>query len=519
MAVNSPIDINAMAASVYNTVMQLQQSATEMVGLDVLWCRALPYENSEDVIVQEYTLSNVDCPKPLKVICDKTDYQAGTFTFGALGIDFDTDLSISINLPDWEAVYGKNTMPQKGDILIIKLINRAYEVSSSQVVYTLTSMPTSYKCVLRKYQRQASRRETEDFRISIDELTVSQDELFGDAISKEVADAAVEVETSYNNTTYVDPIKDYDIGSVITERITGYKNNIITDAYYDFSKAKVNIKYHVDAVYDKDDIEANHWIFSAWFRINGFNKNDEGIIKFPTIYSKEKSYWYFEISQSAITLHPGDNLTVTRGNMISLNATVESRECDTGYVLRVAVSDVFKTNKKLTNWWASGIWKAQKNVSYDIFSGYSGEDNIYNFNISDNEITIRFGNILKTYKFDKSPNYNNWHYIAADISSGELRIIIIEDQRNENTNKVKQIKIIDKTDIITADSFNIDYFAITNKNTPLNIANIRLYENKYSINDTYKVDMYSQVTRNAGKLILVDTPKAANNMRFISPIK
>ena len=55
--INSPIDMNAMAASVYNTVMQLQQSATQMVGLDVLWCRALPYENSEDVIVQEYTLS------------------------------------------------------------------------------------------------------------------------------------------------------------------------------------------------------------------------------------------------------------------------------------------------------------------------------------------------------------------------------------------------------------------------------------------------------------------------------
>ena len=34
--INSPIDMNAMAASVYNTVMQLQQSATQMVGLDVL---------------------------------------------------------------------------------------------------------------------------------------------------------------------------------------------------------------------------------------------------------------------------------------------------------------------------------------------------------------------------------------------------------------------------------------------------------------------------------------------------
>jgi hypothetical protein len=51
------------------------------------------------------------------------------------------------------------------------------------------------------------------------------------------------------------------------------------------------------------------------------------------------------------------------------------------------------------------------------------------------------------------------------------------------------------------------------------MCNIRLYENKYSIGDTYKVDMYSQITRNASKLILVDTPNAANKMRFISPIK
>jgi hypothetical protein len=56
-----------------------------------------------------------------------------------------------------------------------------------------------------------------------------------------------------------------------------------------------------------------------------------------------------------------------------------------------------------------------------------------------------------------------------------------------------------------------------NKN--VHMCNIRLYENKYSIGDTYKVDMYSQITRNASKLILVDTPNTANKMRFISPIK
>jgi hypothetical protein len=57
-------------------------------------------------------------------------------------------------------------------------------------------------------------------------------------------------------------------------------------------------------------------------------------------------------------LHPGDEIILSRGNMISVKATVEPRECDFVYVLRIALSDVLKINKKLTNWWSTGIWKA-----------------------------------------------------------------------------------------------------------------------------------------------------------------
>jgi hypothetical protein len=38
------------------------------------------------------------------------------------------------------------------------------------------------------------------------------------------------------------------------------------------------------------------------------------------------------------------------------------------------------------------------------------------------------------------------------------------------------------------------------------MCNIRLYESEYSMDDNYKLDMYSHVTRNASKLILVDNP-------------
>ena len=67
---------------------------------------------------------------------------------------------------------------------------------------------------------------------------------------------------------------------------------------------------------------------------------------------------------------------------------------------------------------------------------------------------------------------------------------------------------------INIKTFSIDSAALNNARLEFNMTNIRLFENEYEFGDTYKQDMYSQVVRNASKLILVDTPKAPNNMSF-----
>lgn len=58
------LNIQEMAASAYNILTQIQNSAAEIIGLDALWCRATPEPNSEDVVLQEYTLTNIglECP-------------------------------------------------------------------------------------------------------------------------------------------------------------------------------------------------------------------------------------------------------------------------------------------------------------------------------------------------------------------------------------------------------------------------------------------------------------------------
>ena len=92
-------------------------------------------------------------------------------------------------------------------------LHKIYEVGSSTVVYAIQSMPTHYKLSLTKYTPTASRRENPDLKQSLEEMTVSQEDLFGDIISQEVADTVAEVETSLQQTSYVSPQKDFDNSS------------------------------------------------------------------------------------------------------------------------------------------------------------------------------------------------------------------------------------------------------------------------------------------------------------------
>ena len=84
------LNINDMAQSAYSIIQNLQQQATQLVGLDALYFRATPQSNSEDaVIFQEYTLYNVeDCGHQIKIMMQDSNYQPGDYTVGLFGVDY-----------------------------------------------------------------------------------------------------------------------------------------------------------------------------------------------------------------------------------------------------------------------------------------------------------------------------------------------------------------------------------------------------------------------------------------------
>ena len=507
------LNLQETAASIYQTILDLNQSVTQMIGLDAIWCRLLPYDNGEDVIVQEYTLHQYECPKNIKVVSNNTNFNVGNFTIDLFGIKQAESLEIGIDVETWKAVYGENTMPQKGDFILIQLLHRPYEVVSSTPVHTIGQKITSWKCMLGEWKHAASRAESEDFRISIDELTNAQDRLFGDTISKEVADAVNDVETAYNTTTYVDPFKDFDMNSIIVEDVFGRDRNLISAAYYAFEKANKPITYKVEAVYDTA-VKENIWIYSCWFKGNGKSNSYSAKIELQT---KDSDYWYFNINTKT-KLEYGQKVTLVRGTQIILNGEVDTDGCDNKWVIKIPTPECLSINKKFPKFWESGIWKLKTKIEYNLLTLKNNGNIIVKFDITtDNCINIKFNDIQKVINI-KNLKLELWNYIAFEITPKNIRIVIL-DTITDTVGHTHDNTIMDEKIPINIKTFSIDSAALNNARLEFNMTNIRLFENEYEFGDAYKQDMYSQVVRNASKLILVDTPKSANDMSFVSPIR
>lgn len=399
-------------------------------------------------------------------------------------------------------------------------------MKSSQVMYTIASMPTYFKLQCTKYNPTASRRETEEFRLSIDELTTSEALLFGEEISQEVADVVVANETGYQNTTYVDPMKDCDLDCIANEALIGPGNITISNGFYDMYIAEKPVTYHVSAFYDNETTRP-HWIFTTWFRHEEDSTSREHTLKVFKFFTKDDKYWYFNIFSTTTKFSAGDQITLMRGNLIKIDGEIVELPNDCDYtvcddlVFRVKASEMNRTSRKLTDWWKSGIFKIKKDTKLDLIKSDTG-----NFDITVNATTgtyeVKFGNTKKTFTPKKSIDLTKWTYLCMDITSSTMRVIIhtLEDNFT-NTSEYRTIERHNQEYKMVPNSgyFDFNELKIDSAGKHLNICNIRLYENEFPVEETYQQDMLSMITRNASKLILVDSPNLPNEAKFITPVR
>ncbi len=491
------LDLNQIAQSFYETALNLNQTAVNTVGLDVKWCRSVPYENSEDVILQEYTLLNVECPRDIKIVTSKTDYNPGALQVDFFGINYEAPMEISITLQSWKEVYGSGSQPQKDDIVYIPLLNKLYQVATATVDYGWAEQPTGFKCQLVKYNPHASRRESEDMIQSIEDMTVSQERLFGEEISKHIADLTDPEQFDSTISTYIEPYKDFEMDTIITEDLV-IDGHITSRSHYNFAKSTKPVKYLMAI----DNDTKHSWrLFTCWFRL----KND--IVKYNNIniielYNKNKTYWQIKV-ETAAEFNQGDKITIIRGKNIAVSATVNSKHKNL-YLFDIKTSDALKLSKFVTNWWKIKGYTVISTYKFNLISSDS-----FNVNIRNNKLYID-----DTF-YDCNFNVDEWYYLSIqrNLKSEEVRIYHINpDNKFEEWYKQTVNKNI-------ADFANNNFY-LDNIKIDFDLTNIRYYMTTRKTTLAHiKEDALSRFTKSNSLSILLDNAEIPNKLSYIGESK
>lgn len=512
----NPVNINDMVSSIYGTVQQLNQAISDTIGVDAAWCRAIPYENSEDVIFGEYTLLNVDCPKMIKAVVNNSDYNPGNLKVDLFGTDYEQPLELSIEMQTWKSTFGNDTMPQRGDICFIQLFNKLYEVVSSTPKYTMNK-PTTYTAQLKKYNPVASRRESEEMINAIDDMTNNVVGLFGQTITNEIVDANDALQTDSKIQTYVDPVVELDVNGIVQERLA-VDSNIVSESYYDFNKTEKNIIASVDNY----SFEPNsRWLFSCWFKteniettyqeitsIERYSQNVRGVTYLLTIKSKAKKDM----------IEPGTSVEINRGDLIKVAGTI-TRVSGNRYVFEVPTKEVNRANKKLTDWNTFSGWTIGTKQTLNILTGYDMGEVKLSIDYTAGCINFNVGN-SKECQLELPKDYDStqWHYIALEFSVDETKLYIREHTQQHldhySSDCCTSVMKHKKKD------FSIDKFEVLGNGSDLKICNIRVYDLAYPIDDDniFKMDSQSRFSYNGSNLLLSIQPNIHNKVSYVSKL-
>lgn len=482
---------------------QLNKVATDTVGMEVHWMRAIPHEKSEDVIFQEYTLHDVDCPKVIKVVTSNTQYNPANFNIDYFGINYEAPFEISVDKETWGEVFGKDTMPQQHDIVFVDFYNTLYEVASSTLEYGMASQEIGYKMQLVKWNPRANVRLNDAVEDTISDLTVSEQELFGEEISKQIADIIDEPETSgLINTSEPshDKFKSNDIDTVEIGDIANTENTM-AKTYYDMRFAKETVIYKNGDVFDTDSAE-NFRYFSCWFKLAPSEQRKNQVD------SLEKVNGVYTIPAiKGIT--EGSEIDIERGKYFNVHAIVGTSVEVNGkkrYMLTMNNSEFRDATKKITNW-NNNLTVTDSGIVSLLMGRSEGK---CRFNISiigDSTLLVKFGTRSKRVAIEKLPS-DTWLGIGMNI--GEESTAYIYEQGTETMTLLNQIDLGSMSN-----TFEVGEFYIPKSNVFL--TNIRLFRvTEPTPQNIIEKDLNTQLVKNDSKSIVNDNAVVPNTSPFIT---
>jgi hypothetical protein len=499
------------AAQTFNT---LNNVANKMFGIEAIWFRAIPQQRSKDVIFQEYTLSCVeDTPLCVKVLIVPNGFPDSKYQFDLMGLEYEVPTQIEIDKKYWEEVAGFGTAPQKKDIVYLPLPNKLYQVESSYLKRGFMEQETTWIVNLRKYQQEASRREGDVLKQTIDNYTVGEQELFGEAIQNNIDKLTDKKQMSPFNSTSQDKFKTLDSSLRIVSYSLDINGIIAAQSVYDIKSSgvyrAVNYLNSSDYISTSQDRSVTAWIMPRTL------SKEYDVISIDSSMVFPESNYAIKLAPNAKRFSIDDVFTIYRPGALNLYAKViDASSLNNLYHCKIDEDVIDYLNSITTQWETKGGYKMKVQEPINLIEGINETNFGLKTSVFANQyIKIAFGSQERVIAMNTRMLDNYWYGVVVNIGNswGQYNAYIWKPNTTGTGDKLT--KVFYKTINFTPEEVDINQYYLDRSDSY--ITNIRLFKTNIE-EEKQTMELLSYFSKDSDQAIVLDSAEPRYSAPYIS---
>jgi len=505
-----------LALSAVQTFNTMNNVANKMFGIEARWFRAVPQQRSKDVIFQEYTLSCVeDTPLCIKVVVPDGNFPDSNYQYDLMGLEYNIPTEIQIDKKYWEEVAGFGTAPQKKDIVYLPLPNKLFQVESSYLKRGFMEQETTWVINLIKYMPEASRKEGDALKETIDKYTVSQDELFGDILQADMDKLTDKKQMSPFNSTSEDKYKELDKSLKILPYSLDIWGIKVAESLYDLNTSKIynaiRYKNSTDYIQANSDRAITSWVNS---RKDVDKPYDVVFITPDDTLTPPANYKIKIAGKKRFALN--DTFVLQRSESQNLYAKViDDNQANSGiYYCKIDQKVVDHLNSIQALWNSKPGWKMRVKNPIVIIDGINDTTTGFEVTINaDQYIKIKFGSQEYIASLPEKLVQGDWYGVVVNIGNSwnQYNVYVWKPSLIDDSAKLQNIFY--ETIPFTAQETTVDQYSVDKSYSYM--TNIRLFNS--TIEEERQVqELLSYFSQNADKALILDNADPRFRAPYIS---
>lgn len=505
-----------LALSAVQTFNTMNNVANQMLGIDARWFRAVPQQRSKDVIFQEYTLSCVeDTPLCIKAVLPEGNFSDSKYKFDLMGLEYNIPLEVQIDKKYWEDNAGFGTAPQKKDIVYFPLPNKLYQVESSYLKRGFMEQETTWVVNLIKYQPEASRKEGDALKETIDKYTVSEDALFGELLDGEMEKLTDKKQMSPMSSTSQDKYKELDKSLKIIPYSLDLWGIIVAESVYDLNTSSIYnaIRYKNSSDYIKIDSDR---AITSWInpRKDLDKPYDVAWILPDDTLTPPANFKIKIVGKKRFSIN--DTFVIQRSEAQNFYAKViDDNHVASGiYWCKVDQKVLEHLNSIQNKWYEKPGWKMMVKDPIVLIDGINQTTTGFEVTINaDQYIKIKYGSQEYIAAMPQKMTQGDWHGVVVNIGNSwnQYNVYVWKPSLTDDTNKLQNIFY--ETIPFIAQETTVDQYSVDKSYAYM--TNIRLFNS--TIEEERQVEeLLSYFSKNADKALILDNADPKLRAPYIS---